>query len=328
MQKKGKALQRAARARGDKAALPAVLTNFTPVPRVYNRHDGWTPERQRNFIAALAQTGCVTRAAAEVNMSQRNCYFLRNAAGAEEFRKAWDAAIDCGVALLKDIAFERAIEGELIPVFAGGKLVGHRRKKNDALVMFILRHYGTDERGKRTTINYFSSRASAGSSAGTGSGGAGAEASATTVRTVISGRGSGGGGGADRVEAAQVLAGFEGVALDDQARAAIMAELHSCAARAQADQAAVEAGGEQASDVLTDDPSESFVALPPKGNPWRGAFEPPVEWREIVLPEGEDCWDSLGKPLPKWAQDLDLDAIRASCLSTPPVPPVASDGAV
>ena len=327
MQKKGQALRRAAEARGEKVGLPAVLTAFTPVPRIYNRHDGWTPERQRNFIASLAQTGCVTRAAAEVNMSQRNCYALRNSPGAEEFRKAWDAAIDCGLALLKDIAFERAIDGELIPVFSGGKLVGHRRKKNDALMMFILRNYGTDANGKRTTINYFSSRATANSGAGTDNASAGAEASATTVRTVISGSG----GGADRESAAETLAGFEGVTLDEAARAAIMAELHACAARAQADQAAIEAGGEEASDVLTDDPNESFVALAPNGTPWRGAFEPPVEWREIVLPEGEDCWDWLGKPLPQWAQDRDLDsgpsASAPASPPPPPQPPMASGGA-
>ena len=54
------------------------LPDFTPVPRKY-RHDGWTPERQRAFIAALADTGSVRRAAAMVNMAQTNCYTLRRA---------------------------------------------------------------------------------------------------------------------------------------------------------------------------------------------------------------------------------------------------------
>ena len=55
---------------------------FTPVPRRY-RHDGWTPERQVAFIHALADTGCVDRAARMVNMAQANCYALRRAPGAE-----------------------------------------------------------------------------------------------------------------------------------------------------------------------------------------------------------------------------------------------------
>ena len=142
------------------------IPEFTPVPRRY-RHDGWTPERQKAFIEALADTGCVTRAAAMVNMAQANCYALRRAPGAEEFRRAWDATLDFGLKRLKDVAFERAIEGQLVPVFVAGKLMGFRRKRNDALLMFCLRHYGQDATGKRTTINYFSTRASAGAGAGT-----------------------------------------------------------------------------------------------------------------------------------------------------------------
>ena len=93
------------------------LPDFTPVPRKY-RHDGWTPERQKAFISALADTGSVSRAAAMVNMAQPNCYTLRRAPGAESFRRAWEAALDFGVARLKDIAFERAIDGYLVPVIA------------------------------------------------------------------------------------------------------------------------------------------------------------------------------------------------------------------
>ncbi|MEG3176118.1 hypothetical protein U1872_07750 [Sphingomonas sp. RB3P16] len=85
-------------------ARPA-LPEFTPVPRKY-RHDGWTPERQKAFIAALADTGSVSRAAAMCNMAQANAYTLRHAPGAEAFRRAWDAALDYGVQRLKDIASE------------------------------------------------------------------------------------------------------------------------------------------------------------------------------------------------------------------------------
>jgi len=179
------------------------LPDFTPVPRKY-RHDGWTPERQKAFIGALADTGSVSRAAAMVNMAQANCYTLRRAAGAESFRRAWAAALDFGVARLKDIAFERAIDGYLVPVFVAGKLMGFRRKHNDALLMFCLRHYGQDAGGKRTTINYFSTRA--GAVAGSGEGGAAAaEASTTTVRTVIHGDGAGAGDPAGAQDAAAAL---------------------------------------------------------------------------------------------------------------------------
>lgn len=159
-------------------ARPA-LPDFAPVPRQY-RHDGWTPERQRAFIEALADTGSVTRAAGMVNMAQANAYALRRSPGAEGFRRAWDAALDFGVQRLKDIAFERAVGGLLIPVFVAGKLMGFRRKHNDRLLMFMLRHYGQDEAGRRTTVNYFSARASAG---GPGGGEAAAAVGTATVRT-------------------------------------------------------------------------------------------------------------------------------------------------
>ncbi len=129
------------------------LPDFQPVDRKY-RHDGWTPQRQRAFIAALADTGSVSRAAALVNMSSGGAYYLRRQAGAESFRRAWEAALDFGVQRLKDLAFERAIEGELVPVMSFGKLVGYRRKTNDRLLMFCLRMNARAPDGRRYGQTY------------------------------------------------------------------------------------------------------------------------------------------------------------------------------
>ena len=74
---------------------PDNLPAFEPVPRKY-RHDGWTPERQRAFIGALADTGSVSRAARYVNMSPEGAYYLRRRPGAESFPRAWEAALDLG----------------------------------------------------------------------------------------------------------------------------------------------------------------------------------------------------------------------------------------
>lgn len=135
-------------------APQAPLSDFQPVARKY-RHDGWTPERQRAFIAALADTGSVSRAAAMVNMSPEGAYYLRRQAGAESFRRAWEAALDFGVQRLRDLAFERAIEGELVPVMSFGKLVGYRRKTNDRLLMFCLRMNAKGPDGRRYSQTYF-----------------------------------------------------------------------------------------------------------------------------------------------------------------------------
>jgi hypothetical protein len=277
------------------------------VPRRY-RHDGWTPERQVAFIHALADTGCVDRAARMVNMAQTNCYALKRAPGAESFRRAWDAALDCGLGRMKDIAFERAIEGELIPVFSQGKLMGYRRKRNDALLMFCLRHYGQDAQGRRVTVNYFSTRAASTSSGqasgdrpstalGTNEVGASAEASTTTVRTVISGPSTSSGQGPERDDAAAaVLNGFAGVQLDAEAEAAIAQALLDCAERARAAEAACEGGGVAAEEAAADDPGEVFFRsadfhgelLPAFGTE---AFEPFVE--------GESHWTLAGAEKPE-----------------------------
>jgi hypothetical protein len=283
--------------------LPDGLLDFTPVPRRY-RHNGWTPERQRAFIGWLAVTGCVERAARMVNIAQTNCYELRRAPGAEEFRRAWDAALDFAVPKLKDIAFQRAIEGELVPVFSGGKLMGFRRKYNDKLLMFCLRHYGQDASGRRTTINYFSTRASAGS--GGEAGGAVAEAATTTVRTVITGPGAGTGQAANDDErgalgdkAAAVLGAFEGVRLDSEAEAAIAAALEACAERARAADSAYEKGGDAAAEAAADDPGAPFVRADLVQAIAIGALEPATATEEFVpFAEGEAPWQLAGAEKP------------------------------
>ena len=86
------------------------LPPFTPVPRQTHRRDGWTKERQRAFIEALADTGSVASACKAVDMSQPGAYYLRRQKGAEEFREAWQKALDLGVQRLEDVAMDRALE--------------------------------------------------------------------------------------------------------------------------------------------------------------------------------------------------------------------------
>ncbi len=212
---------------------------FAPVPRKH-RHDGWTPERQRAFIDALADTGSVTRAAAMVNMSSEGAYYLRRQPAGEGFAAAWSAALDHGVQRMKDIAFERAVEGELVPILAGGKLIGYRRRYNDRLLMFCLRHYGQDAAGKRTTINYFSTKATAvaanlptPSGEGLGVGESHAHAEASTIT------GAPDADSASLATASTLLAQFDGVSLDARAQAEIARVLDQCASRRRAEQGSV-----------------------------------------------------------------------------------------
>ncbi|MDC8753504.1 hypothetical protein OIK40_02470 [Erythrobacter sp. sf7] len=120
------------------------LPPFTPVPRQYARHDGWTLERQIAFIEALADTGSVEAAAKAVNMSQSGAYHLRRQPEAESFRNAWAAALDLGVRRIEDVVMDRALNGVEEPLYSYGKLIGTRRKYNDRLLMFILRNRAPD----------------------------------------------------------------------------------------------------------------------------------------------------------------------------------------
>ena len=45
------------------------IPSFTPVAR-RRHHHGWTAERQRAFIRALAETASATHAAARISMAQ------------------------------------------------------------------------------------------------------------------------------------------------------------------------------------------------------------------------------------------------------------------
>ena len=65
---------------------------FYPVP-VRTRRDGWTVERQADFLGLLAETGSVIAACEAVGMSRKSVYRLRALPGAESFAAAWDAAL-------------------------------------------------------------------------------------------------------------------------------------------------------------------------------------------------------------------------------------------
>jgi hypothetical protein len=77
---------------GDFAQLGDLL-DFTPVPRQVERVNGWSPDRQRAFIAALAATGSRRRAAHALGMSAYGVVNLRKSPGADGFNAAYDRAL-------------------------------------------------------------------------------------------------------------------------------------------------------------------------------------------------------------------------------------------
>ena len=102
------------------------------------RAGGWTPARQRGFIAALAETANVRVAARSVGLSARAAYLLRARPEAAGFRDAWDEVIAVGHACAHDAAMSRAMNGTVEPVFYHGVKVGERRRDDDGLLIRLI----------------------------------------------------------------------------------------------------------------------------------------------------------------------------------------------
>ena len=118
--------------------------DWVPVLRK-RRKDGWTPERQRAFIGALADSGVVATAARSVGMSDTAAYKLRRSPGAEGFAAAWDAALATASRRLVDIAFDRAINGvDDVVLDRDGHHIFTKRKYNDRLLMFLIRAHAPE----------------------------------------------------------------------------------------------------------------------------------------------------------------------------------------
>jgi hypothetical protein len=121
----------------DAIADTIPFTPAQPAPR----HDGWTAERQRIFIQALAETGCVTEAATAANTRPHSAYRLRLRPDAADFNRAWGVALDIAAHRLTSLAFERAIHGTPKAIYHKGEKVGEEYVPSDRMLMFLLKHF-------------------------------------------------------------------------------------------------------------------------------------------------------------------------------------------
>lgn len=88
----------------------AALLDFDPVPLRYRR-DGWTPERQRRYVAALFETGHAGKAARAVGLTEQSAARLRRRPDAVSF--------DCACALAYRAARRRWAAARLAGMRAG-----------------------------------------------------------------------------------------------------------------------------------------------------------------------------------------------------------------
>ena len=125
---------------------------FYPVP-VRTRRDGWTIERQADFLGLLAETGSVIGACEAVGMSRKSAYRLRALPGAESFAAAWDAALGRAAPAKRKVTAEerarRALDGMLKPHFWRGEHVLTVRKADNSALLSHLAQLDRAERAVR-----------------------------------------------------------------------------------------------------------------------------------------------------------------------------------
>ena len=120
---------------------------FIPVPIARHRHDGWTAQRQHDFLAALATTGVVSAAARAVGMGVTSAYRLRRRPGAESFVAAWDHVETDARDRALGFIVDRVLNGTTRPRFYRGRCVGHAHVYETRLALAALRACDAAGRG-------------------------------------------------------------------------------------------------------------------------------------------------------------------------------------
>jgi hypothetical protein len=97
------------------------------------RRDGWGAARQRAFIAALAETRSVTRAARAVGISRQSAYRLRSEPSGAGFAREWDR-------VMAFVPMGAAAPGALDRILDGNSVGGASRRA--ALLVLLQRGSG------------------------------------------------------------------------------------------------------------------------------------------------------------------------------------------
>lgn len=102
------------------------------------RRDGWTPERIRIFLTALAECGVVEDAARAAGMTKRSAYNLRNRAEGRAFHLAWAAAEQLARRRLTGELLSRALNGVVEVDVRDGEVRVERHRFDNRLAMRVL----------------------------------------------------------------------------------------------------------------------------------------------------------------------------------------------
>lgn len=115
-------------------------TPAPPSPRTATqRHDGWTPERQRIFLESLAECGTVQDACRAAGMSPASAYALRQRKSGTLFALGWAAALRHARERLADELLSRAMHGCTETVERGDEVITRHRFDNRLSMAMLTR---------------------------------------------------------------------------------------------------------------------------------------------------------------------------------------------
>ena len=116
---------------------PAAPPPTAVEPASTVRHDGWTPERQRVFLEALAACGVVEDAARAAGMSKQSAYAFRSRANGRGFHLGWIAAQRQARHVIADELMSRALNGCVELIYRDGQLWGERHRFDNRLTLAL-----------------------------------------------------------------------------------------------------------------------------------------------------------------------------------------------
>lgn len=111
----------------------------------------YSPDWKAKFLAALAESPNVTRAAKLAGITRTYVYAVRGED--KEFALAWDNALEAAIDNAIGEVYRRGVEGVEEPIFYQGKESGAVRKYSDNLLMFLVKAHRPEYRDSVKTDN-------------------------------------------------------------------------------------------------------------------------------------------------------------------------------
>lgn len=103
-------------------------------------------KKKKAFLTALILNGGLAEPAAREVGYTSTSYLRACAKQDEEFKEAWDEAIEAAGDLIEAEVYRRAVHGVMEPVFYQGNIVGYVRKYSDRLAELLLKRHKPEYR--------------------------------------------------------------------------------------------------------------------------------------------------------------------------------------